>query len=82
MRAHARGGGGGGASWCGEAGLEQGRGGAHGDAEVAARLTSGGAGEERRRTGGATMLGGGGPRRSPTALQEGKESRVRGEIEG
>ena len=65
-----------------EAGPERGKGRAHGDAEGAARLTSGGAGEERRRPGGATTLGGGGPRRSPTALQEGRESRVRGEIEG
>jgi len=82
VRAQARGDGGGGASWCGEAGLEQGRGGAHGDAEVAARLTSGGAGEERRRTGGATSRGGGGRRRSSPALQEGREGRVRAKIGG
>ena len=64
------------------AGPERAGEGAHGAEGMEARLTSGGAGEERQRTGGATMLGGGGPRRSPTALQEGKESRVRGEIEG
>ena len=62
MRAHARGDGGGGASWCGEAGLEQGRGGAHGDAEVAASLTGSDAGEEQRWTGGATDMGGGASR--------------------
>ena len=45
---HARDDGGGGARRHGEAKPEQGRGGAHGDAEVAASLTGGDAGEERR----------------------------------
>ena len=53
-RAHARGvrdaaaPAGGGARRRGEAGLERGRGGAHGDEEVAASLTGGDAGEEQR----------------------------------
>ena len=38
----------GGAKRCGEAGPERGRGGAHGDEEVAASLTGGDAGEEQR----------------------------------
>ena len=66
----------------GEAGPERGKGRAHGDAEGAARLTSGGAGEERRRRSGTTALGGGGPRRSSPALQEGREGRVRAKIGG
>ena len=86
-RAHARGvrdaaaPAGGGARRRGEAGPERGRGGAHGDEEVAANLTGDGAGEERQRRGGATSRGGGGRRRSPTALQGGRGGRVRGEIE-
>ena len=77
-RARTRGDGGGGARRGGEAGPEQGREGAHRDAEVAAKLTSGGAGEERRRTGGATSRGGGGRRRSSPALQGRGRGRVRG----
>ena len=71
---------GGGARRRGEAGPERGRGGAHGDAEVAARLTSGGAGEERRRTGGATNRGGGAAARrtgAAAALQRRGKGRMR-----
>ena len=50
---------------------KQGRGGAHGDAEVVASLTGGDAGEERQRGGGATDMGGGGRRRAAAALQGG-----------
>ena len=73
---------GGGAKRRNGAGPERESGGAHGEAEVAARLTGGGAGEERRRTGGVTSRGGGGRRRSSPALQEGREGRVRAKIGG
>jgi hypothetical protein len=73
---------GGGARRRGEAGPERGKGGAHGDAEVAVRLTSGGAGEERRRGGGATALGGCGRRRAAAALRSERGGRVSAGIGG
>jgi len=56
-----------GARWRDEAKPKRGRGGAHGDAKVAASLIGGDAGEEQRRGGGATALGGCGQRCLPAA---------------
>ena len=80
-RARTCGDGGGGTRRRGEGRPERAGESAHGDAEVAVRLTGGGAGEERQQRGGAMSRGGGGWRRAPAALRGGREGRVRGEIE-
>ena len=65
-----------------EAGPERPGGNAHGKEEETASLTGGGTDQERRRRGVTTSRGGGGPWRSPAALQEGREGRVRAKIGG
>ena len=69
--------GGHGARRCGEAGLEMGRGRAHGMSQAAASVTGGGTSGEEQRRGGAMTNGGGRRRLSPAGLHGQREGRMR-----